>query len=91
MAIIADNPNFASDDISDEAPKTIDECLDALSQDIRGIQLLKASVMLLDQSFYKPSNASHSNVDLFNFQISVYHRHRMSRKLHQKLKKTGMP
>lgn len=35
MAIIADNPNFASDDISDEAPKTIDECLDALSQDIR--------------------------------------------------------
>ena len=38
MAIIDGNPNFASDDNNDEAPKTIEECLDALSQDIRGIQ-----------------------------------------------------
>ena len=36
MEIIDGNPNFASDDI-DEAPKTIEDCLDALSQDIRGI------------------------------------------------------
>ena len=37
MAIIDGNPNFDSDDNNDEAPKTIEECLDALSQDIRGM------------------------------------------------------